>query len=91
MDENGRLPTQVEYDLGDGVHLQYVRLPIQNEDYALMPEAVMQQRVVSFCDELNAALDEVPDQPETPDWLPGVLLGAAALWAAVWLIWRGLS
>ena len=89
MDENGRLPTFIEEDLGDGLVLRYEQPCIQRDDYAFMPEVVQAQQVQAFCDELDAALDAVDNRP--PAWLAAVFLLAAAFWTAVWLVWRGLS
>ena len=87
MGDDGRLPTFVEEALDGGLVLRYEMPLVQHQDYALMPEVVQAQQVQAFCDELNAALDEVDNRP--PVWLAGVLLLTAAFWTAVWLVWRG--
>ena len=85
--DDGRLPTFVEEALDGGLVLRYEMPLVQHQDYALMPEVVQAQQVQAFCDELNAALDEVDNRP--PVWLAAMLLLAAAFWTAVWLVWRG--
>ena len=87
MGDDGRLPTFVEEALDGGLVLRYEMPLVQRLDYALMPEVVQAQQVQAFCDELNAALDEVDNRP--PVWLAGVILLAVAFWTAVWLLWRG--
>lgn len=89
VDENGLLPSETTVRFDNGLLLRYVHPRPLNADYAIMPEALVNQQIETFCDELTAAIDALDDPPPFR-WLPLAFGLSAVLWLGLWLLWRWL-
>lgn len=92
VDEFGLLPTAVDFQLTPGIIAHYIQPVRYTDDYAVMPEVLALDAVNQFCDELNAALNDVEETAVVNrNGLAFGLLLAAMFWTAVWLVFRWLA